>query len=214
MNYLWAGMILIGVIYAAFTGRLPDVTTAALDSAKEAVTLCITMLGIMSFWMGLMNIAEKAGMIAGFTRRLRPALHFLFPNIPADHIVNEYLSTNIIANIFGLGWAATPAGLKAIAELQKINEENCRRYGEHKYRGTDIATKEMCDFLIINISSLQLVPINIIAYRAQYGSVTPTDIMGPAIAATTVGTMVAIIFCKLMPDRGVLSQRPREKERR
>ena len=104
------------------------------------------------------------------------------------------------ANIFGLGWAATPAGLKAMAELQKINEEKCQRYGENDYRGRNIATKEMCDFLIINISSLQLVPINIIAYRAQYGSVMPTDIMGPAIAATTVGTLVAVMFCKLMPD--------------
>lgn len=202
MNYLWAGMILIGVVYAAFNGTLPDVTTAALDSAEEAVTLCITMLGVISFWMGLMNIAERAGMIAGFTKKLKPFLHFLFPNIPEEHIVNDYLSTNIIANIFGLGWAATPAGLKAIAEMQKINEENCKRYGENKYRGIDIATKEMCDFLIINISSLQLVPISIIAYRSQYGSVNPTDIMGPALAATTVGTLVAIVFCKLIPDRG------------
>lgn len=205
MNYLWAGMILIGVVYAAFTGSLPDVTTAALDSAKEAVTLCITMLGVMSFWMGLMKIGENAGMIATLACRLRPVLHFLFPYLPKDHIVNEYLSTNMIANILGLGWAATPAGLKAMTELQKINEENCKRYGENQYRGTDIATKEMCDFLIINISSLQLVPINIIAYRAQYGSVAPTDIMGAAIAATTVGTIVAIVFCKLMPDRGRVS---------
>ena len=202
MNYLWAGMILVGVVYAAFTGRLPDVTTAALDSAKEAVTLCITMLGVMSFWMGLMKIAERACMIAGFTKKLRPVLRFLFPNIPKDHVANEYLATNIIANIFGLGWAATPAGLKAMAELQKINEENCRRYGVTKQRGPDVATKEMCDFLIINISSLQLVPINIIAYRAQYGSAMPTDIMGPAIAATAVGTLVAVIFCRLMPYYG------------
>jgi len=201
MNYLWAGMILIGVIYAAFTGRLPEVTTAALDSAKEAVTLCITMLGVMSFWMGLMKIGERAGLIGAFTERLRPLLRFLFPNLPKDHVVNEYLATNMAANIFGLGWAATPAGLKAMEELQKINEENCRRYGENGHRGRDIATKEMCDFLIINISSLQLVPINIIAYRAQYGSVAPSDIMGGAIAATTVGTLVAVIFCKVVPDR-------------
>lgn len=200
MNYLWAGMILLGVIYAAFTGRLPDVTTAALDSAKDAVTLCITMLGVMSFWMGLMKIAEEAGMIAGITKKLKPILRFLFPNLPKDHIANEYIATNVVANIFGLGWAATPAGLKAMAELQKINEENCRRYGENEHRGRNIATKEMCDFLIINISSLQLIPVNIIAYRAQYGSVTPTDIVGPAIAATTVGTIVAIIFCKVVQD--------------
>jgi len=209
MNYLWAGMILIGVVYAAFTGRLPEVTAAALDSAKEAVTLSITMLGVMSFWMGLMKIGERAGMITSFARKLRPVLRFLFPRIPEEHIANEYLATNVIANVFGLGWAATPAGLKAIAELQKLNEEDCRRYGENKYRGREIATKEMCDFLIINISSLQLVPINIIAYRAQYGSVTPTDIMGPAIAATTVGTVVAIIFCKLVPDYARLENKGR-----
>lgn len=199
MNILWAGMILVGVVYAAFHGTLPDVTTAALDSAREAVTLCIMMLGVMSFWMGLMKIAEKSGMIAGFTKLLKPVLHFLFPNIPRDHIANEYLATNIVANIFGLGWAATPAGLKAMEELQKLNEERCRRYGTSRHQNYDIATTEMCDFLIINISSLQLVPINIIAYRAQYGSVNPTEIMGPAIAATTVGTLAAVIFCKLIP---------------
>ena len=100
----------MGVVYAAFTGSLPDVTAAALNSAKDAVTLCITMLGVMSFWMGLMKIGENAGMIAALAHRLRPVLHFLFPQIPKDHIVNEYLATNMIANIFGLGWAATPAG--------------------------------------------------------------------------------------------------------
>ena len=200
MNYLWAGMILVGIIYAAFHGTLPDVTTAALDSAKEAVTLCITMLGVMSFWMGLMNIATKAGLIAALTKKIRPVLHFLFPRIPREHVVNEYLATNMIANIFGLGWAATPAGLKAMEELQNINVENCRLYGENNHRAQNMATKEMCDFLIINISSLQLVPVNIIAYRAQYGSITPTDIIGPAIVATTIGTLVAVLFCKLMPD--------------
>ena len=94
MNYLWAGMILIGIIYASFTGSLPDVTNAALDSAKEAVTLCITMLGVMSFWMGLMKIAERAGLIATFTKKLKPMLHFLFPDIPENHVANEYLATN------------------------------------------------------------------------------------------------------------------------
>lgn len=201
MSYLWAGMILIGIIFAAFNGTLPAVTNAALDSAKEAVTLCITMLGAISFWMGLMKIAENAGVIAGLTRKLKPVLRFLFPNLPRDHMANEYLATNIIANIFGMGWAATPAGLKAMKELQNINEENCRRYGENKYRGRNLATKEMCDFLIINISSLQLVPVNIIAYRSQYGSINPTGIMGAAIVATTIGTFIAVIFCKLIPDR-------------
>ena len=201
MNYLWAGMILVGVVYAAFNGTLPDVTTAALDSAKEAVTLCITMLGVMSFWMGLMKIATKAGLIASLVKRMRPILRFLFPSLPREHVVNEYIATNMIANIFGLGWAATPAGLKAMEQLQILNIEECRSKGENRYRAADIATKEMSDFLIINISSLQLIPVNIIAYRSQYGSIDATDIIGPSIIATTMGTLAAVIFCKLAPDK-------------
>ncbi len=110
MNYLWGLMIIIGVVFAAFNGTLPAVTDAALDSAKEAITLCITMMGVMSFWVGMMRIAEKSGIIDGATRRLGPCLSFLFPNIPKNHPVNQYIATNMIANVFGLGWAATPAG--------------------------------------------------------------------------------------------------------
>lgn len=211
MNYLWAGMILIGVVFAAFTGRLPEVTNAALDSAKEAVTLCIAMTGVMSFWVGLMKIAEKSGIIAGLSRRLRPILRFLFPGIPEGHAANEYIATNIIANVFGLGWAATPAGLKAMEALQELNLQECEKYGvegsdaqamkaKHvsKHLAPDIATEEMCNFLIINISSLQLISVNIIAYRSQYGSVDPTGIVGPGIVATICSTVAAVIFCKLM----------------
>ncbi len=111
LNYLWGFMIVIGIIYAALTGNLPAVTNAALDSAKEAVTLCITMLGVMSLWVGLMRIAENCGIISGAARRMNPLLRFMFPNIPKNHKANEYISANIIANMFGLGWAATPAGL-------------------------------------------------------------------------------------------------------
>lgn len=202
MNYLWAFMILIGVVFAAFTGRLPDVTNAALDSAKEAVTLCITMMGVMSFWVGLMKIAEKSGIIAGLSGKLRPFLHFLFPSIPEDHAANKYIATNIIANVFGLGWAATPAGLKAMEALQALNAEDVGRYGESKRRGMGIATREMCTFLIINISSLQLIPVNIIAYRGQYGSVNPAAIVGPGLLATLCSTLAAIVFCKVMDRHG------------
>ncbi len=111
LNYLWGFMIVIGIIYAALTGNLPAVTNAALDSAKEAVTLCITMLGVMSFWVGLMRIAENCGIICGAARKMNPLLRFMFPKIPKNHKANEYISANIIANMFGLGWAATPAGL-------------------------------------------------------------------------------------------------------
>lgn len=197
MNYLWAFMILIGVVFATFNGTLPEITNAALDSAKEAVTLCITMTGVMSFWVGLMKIAEKSGIITGLSKRLEPFLRFLFPNIPKGHAANEYIATNMIANVFGLGWAATPAGLKAMEALQELNLEECQNRGMGKYRAPDIATDEMCTFLIVNISSLQLIPVNIIAYRGQYGSVNPTAIVGPAIVATVFSTLVAIIFCKM-----------------
>lgn len=216
MNYLWAFMILGGVVFSAFYGTLPAVTGAVLDSAKEAVTLCITMAGVMSFWMGLMRIAEKCGIIAGLSRKLKPVLRFLFPKIPPDHIANEYIATNMIANVFGLGWAATPAGLNAMESLEKLEEsrreqqmkvlriqnENTRTIAQRTQnkkinpmpRGT--ANDEMCTFLIINISSLQLIPVNIIAYRSQYGSVNPAEIIGPAILATAISTLTGVIFCK------------------
>lgn len=196
MNYLWAFMILIGIIYAAFHGTLPAITNAALDSAKEAVALCITMTGVMSFWVGLMKIAEKAGMIAGLSKKMQPLLQFLFPRLPKEHIANEYIATNMIANMFGLGWAATPAGLKAMEALQELNVENCKQKKHTKHCGVDIATDEMCTFLIVNISSLQLIPVNIIAYRGQYGSVNPSAIVGPALLATCCSTLAAILFCK------------------
>ncbi len=186
MNYLWAGMILIGVVYGAFTGNLTAVTKQALNSAGEAVTLCITMAGVMAFWVGLMEIAKQAGIIRGLSVRLDPVLSFLFPDIPKGHKAREAIATNVVANFFGLGWAATPAGLSAMKELKKLQ----------KPEDTD-ASDAMCDFLILNISSLQFIPVNMIAYRSQYGSVDPSRIVGPAIVATTISTAAAIIFMKI-----------------
>lgn len=190
LNYLWAGMIILGVIYGAFTGNLAAVGDAAIESAKEAISLCITMMGVMSFWVGIMKIAENAGIITAATEKMRPVLKFLFPRIPKGHIANTYIATNMIANILGLGWAATPAGLKAMEELEKIKENRSEK--------KEFASNEMCTFLIINISSLQLIPVNVIAYRSQYGSVNPTAVIGPAILATTISTLAGVIFCKVM----------------
>ncbi len=111
MNYLWGFMIVIGILFASFNGTLPEVTEAAIGSAKEAVTLCITMMGVMSFWVGMMEIATKAGVIEGAAKKMTPFLRFLFPRIPTGHPANRYIAANMIANVFGLGWAATPAGL-------------------------------------------------------------------------------------------------------
>ena len=114
LNKIWAVMILCGIVTAAFTGNIAQVGISILDSSKEAVNLCITMLGIMSMWSGLIGIAAKAGVIKGLTDLIRPVLKFLFPEIPRGHIVNEYIASNMISNVLGLGWAATPAGLMAM----------------------------------------------------------------------------------------------------
>lgn len=219
LNYFWAVMIMIGVVYGALTGSIGAVGEAAFSSAGEAVELCFTMCGVMAFWVGLTKVAERAGIVAGLTKTIYPFVHFMFPNIPKGHKAEQSISMNIIANVLGLGWAATPAGLQAMKELAQLEEEradkfeglsrNTRAGNEeadvaHRYKvrkrplESDTASNEMCDFLILNISSLQLIPVTMIAYRTQYGSVDPTAIIAPAIVATLCSTFAAIIFCKLM----------------
>ncbi len=193
MNYLWAGMIIVGVVYSIFTGDLENVTNAALDSAGDAITLCITMTGVMAFWMGLMEIATRAGIIEMLSNKLEPFIRWLFPNLPKEHLAKTYITTNMVANFLGLGWAATPAGLKAMEELAKLLPKSVN--------GVRYASDEMCTFLVINISSLQLIPINVIAYRTQYGSVNPTAIVGSAILATMTSTVAGVVFCKCMTRR-------------
>lgn len=189
LNYLWGAMIFIGIVVAAFTGNMSEVTNGAIDSAKEAVSLAITMLGVMSMWTGIMKIGEKAGLIKTMSEKMQPFLRWLFPTVPKGHKSMEYISTNVIANILGLGWAATPAGISAMKELQKLNKDKTT------------ASIPMCMFMIFNMSSLQLVSINIIAYRSQYNSQNPSEIIGPGIATTLVSTLAAIIFAKIMEIR-------------
>ncbi|MCI8466368.1 MAG: nucleoside recognition protein [Lachnospiraceae bacterium] len=206
LNYLWGIMILVGVFWGILSGRPAELTDGILTGAKDAVSLCITMAGVMAFWCGIMEVAKEAGIIRGLTRLLRPFVRFLFPGIPEGHKAADEISTNIAANVLGLGWAATPAGLKAMEALEELEEE--RRKGGNSGnknfrppvpRGT--ASNEMCTFLIINISSLQLIPVNMIAYRSQYGAVNPAAIVGPAIVATAVSTMAAVLYCKMMDGK-------------
>lgn len=215
LNYIWAAMIILGVIFGAVNGNMKEVTEAALDSAGEAVSLCIAMAGVMALWVGLMEIAEKSGLILKLTYKLSPFISFMFPNLPKQHKARDFISMNIIANVLGLGWACTPAGLKAMEELAKLEEERGNvaymardGKGDGKTQGAfasmeregrkseRVASNEMCTFLILNISSLQLIPVNMIAYRQQYGSVNPAGIIAPAIVATFVSTMVAVVYCK------------------
>ena len=203
LNYLWAGMIAVGIIYGVLSGNMEAVTNGALDSAKEAISLCLNMCGVMALWMGLMEIAQTSGLIERMTRGIGPFITFLFPRIPKKHPAREAISTNIIANVLGLGWAATPAGLKAMEELSKLEEERgnpeyCQKNGKKDSERT--ASNEMCVFLIMNIASLQLVPVNMIAYRSQYGSVSPTAVIAPGLIATFVSAVAAIIYCKVMDN--------------
>ncbi|MDD7436665.1 MAG: nucleoside recognition protein [Lachnospiraceae bacterium] len=196
MDFLWAGMLICGMIYAAFSGNLEAVTEIILSSAKEAVQLGIGMAGVLAFWTGLMEIAQDCGLVNRLTRSIRPVIRFLFPDIPDGHRAQEYISLNMIANMLGLGGAATPAGLEAMKALEQIEEErrNGRRAGRKRPKGT--ASNEMCTFLILNISSLQLIPVNMIAWRSQYGSSNPEAIVGPALLATACSTLTAVIYCK------------------
>lgn len=193
LDYIWGIMIIIGVAYGVFTGRTDVLANAILESSGEAVSICMMMIGTMSIWVGVMRIAEKAGLIAKITGSLHPVIQFLFPDLPEDHPARHYIATNFIANILGLGSAATPAGLEAMKELSNFAKEQ----GEEKGQASD----EMCTFLVINMSSLQLIPINIIAFRSRYGSIHPTAIVAPAILATFASTIAGTIFCKIMQRR-------------
>jgi len=185
LNYIWGGMLIIGVVYAFLTGNTEAVSSAALEYAEAAVSLCLTMAGIMGVWVGLMEIATRAGMVGALTKKMDGFITYMFPDIPKGHVARNHIATNFVANILGLGWACTPAGLLAMEALSGLNGRK------------DTASPAMCGFLILNISSLQLIPINMIAYRSQYGSQNPTAIILPAILATICSTIAAIIFIKL-----------------
>ncbi len=185
LDRIWAAMILVSIVVAAITGRMGELGTALIDSSGEAITLGISILGVISLWTGLTRIGEDAGLMKKLCKKMRPFLRWLFPAIPEEDEALEHISANIVANLIGLGWAATPPGLKAMESLQKRNPHPKR------------ATKDMCSFMILNMSSLQLIPINMLAYRVRYGSANPTEIVGPAILATAVSTLVALIYIKI-----------------
>ena len=138
LNAIWAAMILLAVIYGACSGNMSAVTNAALDSAGEAISLCMTMAGVVALWMGLMEIAQRAGLIQKLTRGISPFLKFMFPRIPEGHPAREYIAANIIANVLGLGWACTPAGLKAMEELAKLEAER----GNPEYMEADVRERK------------------------------------------------------------------------
>lgn len=193
LNILWACLLIIGIITAAFTGNLEAVNNSILESTQDAVELLIVMTGIISMWNGFLVIAEESGITKQLTRYMCPFLRLLFPHLPPSHPAFDYICANFIANILGLGWACTPTGLAAMKQLQLLQQQ--------RGRSPDIASDEMCTFLILNISSLQLIPMNMIAYRSKYGSTTPFSIIVPALIATTMTTLIACILCRILQNR-------------
>ena len=188
LNYIWAFMLLIGIVYGVWSGNLSAVSNAVLDSAAQAVNLAISMSGIVALWCGLMEIADKAGVVKLLSKGMRPLILWLFPRLRREdgEKAAEYITLNFIMNILGTGWSATGPGLMAMEDLDNIRVDK------------RAASDEMCTFLVLNISSLQLIPVNIIAYRSAYGAVAPAAIIIPALITTGISTMAAVVFCKLM----------------
>lgn len=190
LNVIWGFFLIGGILTGAFLGRMDLVTNVVIDGGRNAVELAFTMAGVVAVWSGILKIAEKGGMIDALAERMEPFLDFLFPEVPRGHAARRYISANFAANFLGLGWAATPAGLLAMEELAKLNGKTGR------------ASNAMCMFLVVNMSSLQLVTVNILAYRAEYGSAAPAEIMGAGIAATLGTTLVGILLAKILEGRG------------
>lgn len=205
MTYLWGGMLLIGIVYGVLVGNVDEVTKAFVSCSGEAVSLCISMAGITAMWTGMMKIAENSGLVTELAAKMRPLIRFLFPKLDTESKAAHYICLNFLSNVLGLSWASTSSGLCAMKELKELQlqKENAEKNTEDSGKkdavknSSMIASNEMCTFLIINVSSLQLIPVNMIAYRAKYGSADPTAIVGPAILATAVSTAVAVIFCRI-----------------
>ena len=206
-------MLLIGIVYGVLVGNVDEVTKAFVSCSGEAVSLCISMAGITAMWTGMLKIAENSGLVTELAAKMRPLIRFLFPKLDTESKAAHYICLNFLSNVLGLSWASTSSGLCAMKELKELQlqKENAEKNTEDSGKkdaedsgkkdavknSSMIASNEMCTFLIINVSSLQLIPVNMIAYRAKYGSADPTSSVGPAILATAVSTAVAVIFCRI-----------------
>ena len=186
MNVIWVGMVVTSIILSLFNGTTSAVVQSITVSCKTAVDIALGLVGVMALWLGLMRVAEKAGLIAALSRVVGPILRRLFPDVPREHPAMGAMVMNISANMLGIGNAATPFGLKAMEHLQALNAI------------PSVATNAMCTFLAINTSSVHLVPVTAIAILAATGDPNPTSIIFPALLATTCSTFAGILAVKLL----------------
>ena len=186
LNYIWFGLMAISLVVAAFNGTAEAVTKGAVDSASTAVTIAIGLVGVMTLWLGMMKIAEAAGLVAVLGRALRPVLRWMFPEVPAEHPAAGAIVLAIAANMLGLNNAATPLGIKAMEGLQELNGDN------------ETATNPMVTFMAMTTSGVQLIPSTMIGLLAAAGSTNPTAIIAPGLVATFIGTIAAVVAAKLL----------------
>jgi spore maturation protein A len=182
VNYIWVFMTIVGFVFAMINGTMAEVNKAIFDGAKEAVTLCIGLISILVFWLGMMRIAEESGLLEWLSKLFRPLVKRLFPDVPTNHPAMGYILSNMIANMFGLGNAATPLGIKAMEELKQLNG------------GKDSASRSMVTFLAINTASITIIPTTVIAIRMNYNSASPTEIVVPTLIATIISMLGAVVI--------------------
>lgn len=194
VNFIWLFFLIAGFIAAALQGRIELMTEAIFEGAKTGVTVCFGLISILVFWMGMMRIAEDAGLLRKLAVLLRPIVRFLFPDVPKDHPALGYIMSNMSANILGLGNAATPMGIKAMQELQKLNPDK------------DTASAAMCTLLAMNTASITLIPTTLIAIRMNFGSANPAEIVGTTLLATAVATVAAIALDRWYRYRSLSSK--------
>jgi spore maturation protein A len=186
LNYIWFGLMAIALIVAAFNGTADAVTKGALDSAKTAVEIALGLIGILTLWLGIMRVAEAAGLVAMLGRLLRPVLRWIFPEVPAEHPAAGAIVMSVAANMLGLNNAATPFGIKAMEELQTLNDQK------------DTASNPMVTFMALNTAGVQLIPTTMIGVLVAAGSINPTWIIAPSIIATFIGSVAAILAAKIL----------------
>ena len=186
LNYIWFGLMAVSLIVAAFNGTAEAVTKGAVDSASTAVTIAIGLVGVMTLWLGMMKIAEAAGLVTLLGRALRPVLRWIFPEVPADHPAAGAIVLAIAANMLGLNNAATPLGIKAMEDLQELNGDK------------ETATNPMVTFMAMTTASVQLIPSTMIGVLAAAGSTNPTAIIAPGLVATFIGTIAAVVAARLL----------------
>ena len=182
VNAVWLFLIVFGFVFGAVNGNIEEVTKAAFEGAQTGVTVCIGLVSVIVFWLGMMRIGEDAGLLRLLGKWMYPIVRFLFPDVPKNHPALGYILSNMSANVLGLGNAATPMGIKAMQELQKLNADK------------ESASAAMCTLLALNTSSITLIPTTLIAIRMNFGSANPAEIVGTTLIATAIATTFAILL--------------------